>query len=131
MRFMIKEKGGVNAEVFIEFLKRLISVAMRPIILIVDRGPAHIAKKTKVFAERLNGKLRLYFLPPYSLDRNPDELGLWTNAYIDPGFLMIQGSICECTSSKAYGRCRHSPRARRASVTPGTPEISRWVSPQL
>ena len=26
---------------------------------------------------------------------------------------------------------RHSPRARRASVTPGTWEISRWGSPQL
>ena len=25
MRFMIKEKGGVNAAVFIEFLKRLIA----------------------------------------------------------------------------------------------------------
>jgi hypothetical protein len=37
MRFMIKEKGGVNAEVFIEFLKRLIMGAERPIILIVDR----------------------------------------------------------------------------------------------
>jgi hypothetical protein len=70
MRFMIKEKGGVNAEVFIEFLKRLITGVKRPIILIVDRGPAHIAKKTKVFVERLNGKLRLYYLPPYSPDRH-------------------------------------------------------------
>ena len=51
MRFMIKEKGGVNAEVFIEFLKRLITGAKRPIILIVDRGPAHVAKKTKAFVE--------------------------------------------------------------------------------
>ena len=25
MRFMIKEKGGVNADVFIEFLKRLLA----------------------------------------------------------------------------------------------------------
>jgi hypothetical protein len=45
MRFMIVEKGGVNAEVFIEFLKRLIAGAKRKVILIVDRGPAHIAKK--------------------------------------------------------------------------------------
>jgi hypothetical protein len=40
---MIKEKGGVNADVFIEFLKRLITGVKRPVILIVDRGPAHIA----------------------------------------------------------------------------------------
>jgi hypothetical protein len=37
MRFMIKEKGGVNADVFIEFLKRLMVGATHPIFLIVDR----------------------------------------------------------------------------------------------
>ena len=36
MRFMIKEKGGVNAAVFIEFLKRLITGAARAIFLIVE-----------------------------------------------------------------------------------------------
>jgi hypothetical protein len=40
---MIKEKGGVNADVFIEFLKRLMVGATHPIFLIVDRGPAHRA----------------------------------------------------------------------------------------
>src|SRR4249919_2887558 len=74
MRFMIKEKGGVNSAVFIEFLKRLITGAARPIFLIVDRGPAHIAKKTRTFVESLKGRLRLFYLPPYSPDRNPDEL---------------------------------------------------------
>src|SRR5580698_9559687 len=43
MRFMIKETGGVNADVFIEFLKRLLIGAKRSIFLIVDRGPAHRA----------------------------------------------------------------------------------------
>src|SRR5207342_162335 len=62
MRFMIKEKGGVNSAVFIEFLKRLITGAARPIFLIVDRGPAHIAKKTKAFVGSLNGRLRLFYL---------------------------------------------------------------------
>ena len=74
MRFMIKEKGGVNAAVFIAFLKRLMTGAKRPIFLIVDRGPAHVAKKTKAFVERLGARLRLFYLPPYSPDRNPDEL---------------------------------------------------------
>jgi transposase len=82
MRFMIKEKGGVNADVFIEFLKRLIIGANHPIFLIVDRGPAHIAKKTKAFVESLNGRLQLYFLPPYSPDRNPDEL-VWKHLKAD------------------------------------------------
>src|SRR5208282_747357 len=82
MRFMIKEKGGVNAGVFIEFLKRLITGAARAIFLIVDRGPAHIAKKTKAFVESLNGRLRLFYLPPYSPDRNPDEL-VWKHLKAD------------------------------------------------
>ena len=82
MRFMIKEKGGVNADVFIEFLKRLIAGAERTIFLIVDRGPAHRAKKTKAFVEILGGKLRLFFLPPYSPDRNPDEL-VWKHLKAD------------------------------------------------
>ena len=64
---MIKEKGGVNADVFIEFLKRLMISAQRPIFLIVDRGPAHRAKKTQDFVETLDGKLQLFFLPPYAL----------------------------------------------------------------
>src|SRR5271156_2432292 len=81
-RFMIKEKGGVNADVFIEFLKRLIAGAARAIFLIVDRGPAHIAKKTKAFVESLNGRLRLFYLPPYSPDRNPDEL-VWKHLKAD------------------------------------------------
>src|SRR6516165_123803 len=82
MRFMIKEKGGVNAAVFIEFLKRLLVGATRKIFLIVDRGPAHRAKKTKAFVETLGGKLRLFFLPPYSPDRNPDEL-VWKHLKAD------------------------------------------------
>jgi transposase len=56
--------------------------AKRPIFLIVDRGPAHIAKKTKAFVESLKGKLRLFYLPPYSPDRNPDEL-VWKHLKAD------------------------------------------------
>jgi len=82
MRFMIKESGGVNADVFIEFLKRLLIGAKRKIFLIVDRGPAHRAKKTKAFVETLGGQLMLFFLPPYSPDRNPDEL-VWKHLKAD------------------------------------------------
>jgi transposase len=82
MRFMIKEKGGVNADVFIEFLKRLLVGATSRIFLIVDRGPAHIAKKTKAFVAGLGGRLRLFYLPPYSPDRNPDEL-VWKHLKAD------------------------------------------------
>lgn len=82
LRFMIKEQGGVNADVFIEFLKRLVTGATQPIYLIVDRGPAHRAKKTLAFVETLAGKLKLFFLPPYAPDTNPDEL-VWKHLKAD------------------------------------------------
>ncbi len=82
MRFMIKEKGGVNAEVFIEFVRRLIVGCKNRIFLIVDRGPAHVAKKTKAFVASFGGRLRLFYLPPYSPDTNPDEL-VWKHLKAD------------------------------------------------
>ena len=82
MQFMIIDKGGVNADVFIEFLKRLIKGAEQKIFLIVDRGPAHRAKKVSVFVESLGGRLRLFFLPPYAPDINPDEL-VWKHLKAD------------------------------------------------
>ncbi len=77
LRFMVV-KGGVGARVFIEFLKRLMHGQRRPVFLIVDGHPAHRAKIVKEFVESLEGKLRLYFLPPYSPELNPDEL-VWND----------------------------------------------------
>jgi transposase len=88
MRFMIKEKGGVNSEVFIEFLKRLLAGAKRPIYLIVDRGPAHISKKTRDFVKTLGDNLKLFYLPPYAPDRNPDEL-VWKHLKADTTGRMV------------------------------------------
>ena len=38
------------------------------------RGSAHVSKVTQVIMESLKGKLRLFYLPPYSPDLNPDDL---------------------------------------------------------
>jgi len=88
MRFMVRDKGGVNADVFIEFLKRLLVGAPKPIFLIVDRGPAHRSKKTKAFVAALGGKLKLFYLPSYSPDRNPDEL-VWKHLKADTAGRMV------------------------------------------
>ena len=45
---------------------------------IVDGAPAHIAKQTKEFVASTEGRLSLYFLPPYSPQLNPDEW-VWHN----------------------------------------------------
>jgi len=71
-RFMTVD-GRMNAQKFIEFLKRLIHDAPRPVFLIVDRHPSHRAKKVLAFVRSTKGRLRLFFLPPYAPDTNPDE----------------------------------------------------------
>lgn len=68
MRVTIKETGGVNADVFIEFLKRLMIGVACTIFLIVDNGPADRAKKTMAVVETLGGKLKLFFVQPYAPD---------------------------------------------------------------
>lgn len=73
LRFMVV-RDGVGATVFIDFLKRLMCGRSRPIYLIVDGHPSYRAKKVKAYVESLQGKLRLFFLPPYSPELNPDEL---------------------------------------------------------
>ncbi len=77
MRFMVT-KNSFKAAEFIEFLKRLVHNADRPIFLIVDGHPTHRAKKVTKFVESLDGRLRLFFLPPYSPELNPDEF-VWNH----------------------------------------------------
>jgi transposase len=72
MRFMVT-KARVTGPVFIEFLKRLLVNASSPVFLIVDGHPTHRAKRVRQFIESQEGNLRLFFLPPYSPEINPDE----------------------------------------------------------
>ena len=72
MRFMTVD-GRMNSAKFIEFLKRLMTGNDRSIFLIVDGHPSHRAVKVKKFVAATKGGLRLFFLPPYSPELNPDE----------------------------------------------------------
>jgi transposase len=77
LRFMTVE-GRMNADKFIEFLRRLLHNTRGRVFLIVDRHPAHRAKKVRDFVDATGGKLRLFFLPSYSPELNPDEL-VWNH----------------------------------------------------
>ena len=72
LRFMTVE-GRVGSDQFLEFLERLLHNSERPIFLIVDNHPIHRARKVIEFVQASQGKLRLYYLPPYSPALNPDE----------------------------------------------------------
>jgi transposase len=81
LRFMLHE-GTVNATVFIEFCKRLLNDADGPVFLIVDGHPSHRAAAVAKFVTATNGGLRLFFLPGYSPELNPDEW-VWKNVKAD------------------------------------------------
>jgi transposase len=70
--------GAMSAELFVEMLKLIIRHRRRPLFLILDSLPAHKAKVVSDYVEEANGKLKLYFLPGYAPELNPDEL-VWSH----------------------------------------------------
>jgi transposase len=76
-RFMVHE-GSATAKVVLEFLKRLMHDAKRPVFLIVDGHQIHKAKLIKEYVAAQEGRLKLFFLPPYLPHLNPDEQ-VWGN----------------------------------------------------
>ena len=78
--------GTLTAAGFIAFLKRLVHDAEHngsdPVFCIVDNHPAHRAKAVDRFVGSTDGALRLYRLPAYSPQLNPDEW-VWNNVKHD------------------------------------------------
>jgi transposase len=89
MRFMTYA-GKMKASVFCEFMKRLIHNAPAKIFLILDGHPVHRSLHVKKFVQATKGKLRLFYLPPYSPELNPDEL-VWNNVKGKIGRSSIKG----------------------------------------
>jgi transposase len=77
MHFAVVE-GRVTAEVFVEYLRRLLHGRRRPVFLVVDGHPTHKSAMVRRFVESVPARLRLFFLPPYSPELNPDEL-VWND----------------------------------------------------
>jgi transposase len=71
-RFMVTN-GRVKAATFIDFIKRLIHCAKGMVFLIVDGHPTHKANMVKNYIETIKDRFRLFYLPPYSPELNPDE----------------------------------------------------------
>jgi transposase len=70
--------GTMNSERFIEFLKKLLTDAAGPIFLIIDGVSYHKSKAVMNFVESTEGRLKLFHLPAYSPQLNPDEW-VWNN----------------------------------------------------
>ncbi len=63
-----------TAAVMIEFLRRLVRQCKQKIFLIVDGHPVHRSRAVRQWLERYADRIRLFFLPAYSPELNPDEL---------------------------------------------------------
>lgn len=73
LRFMMFD-GNFTADVFIDFLRRLIWKSKVKIFLILDNHRVHHAYKVKDWVKAHKDKIELFFLPPNSPELNPDEL---------------------------------------------------------
>jgi len=73
LRFMVFH-GRFSAKVLLAFLRRLIRSAGRKVYLILDRHPVHRAVAVKKWLDKHPAHIRLFFLPPYSPELNPDEM---------------------------------------------------------
>lgn len=71
--FMVFKKG-FTAAVFLRFLRRLVKQAQRKIFIVVDRHPVHRSKKVRQWLQKNAARIRLFFLPGYSPQLNPDEM---------------------------------------------------------
>ena len=72
VKFMFSN-DSIDADRLINFMDRLIKDADRKIYLILDNLRAHHSKKTMTWVEAHADKLKLFHLPPYSPEYNPDE----------------------------------------------------------
>ncbi|MGH3947885.1 MAG: IS630 family transposase [Pseudonocardiaceae bacterium] len=74
--FFQVHEGSMNAERFVEFLRCLLYDFDTPVFLVLDRSSVHQAKIVTEYVASTEGRLELFFLPPYSPELNPDE---WAN----------------------------------------------------
>jgi transposase len=65
--------GKLDAESFVIFLRNFMKSRRTKVFLVVDGHPAHKATIVKNYVAQTQGRLELYFLPPYAPDLNPDE----------------------------------------------------------
>jgi len=71
-RFMVYTEN-MNSDRLIEFMKRLIEDAKRKVYLILDNLPVHHSKPVMQWVEENATNLRVFYLPSYSPEYNPDE----------------------------------------------------------
>lgn len=65
--------GTMNADLLIDFMKRLIDDSNRKVYLILDNLRVHHAKVVKAWLAEHQNEIEVFYLPAYSPELNPDE----------------------------------------------------------
>lgn len=114
--------GSFTAATFIEFCKKLLHDADGPVYLIVDGHPTHKAKAVKKFVAKTEGRLKLFVLPAYSPQLNPDEW-VWKDVKHDRvgRTSVTNADQFKPRSSARYADCRTRPHLIRAFF--GDPDL--------
>jgi transposase len=68
----------LDAEGFIDLLRRFMRARKGPVFLVLDGHPSHRAKAVANYVQSLKGRLELHFLPGYAPELNPDEF-VWNH----------------------------------------------------
>lgn len=71
-RFMIYD-GALKAATFVMFLRRLVKDTDRKLFVIVDNLRVHRANAVTAWGAAHVDRIKLFYLPPYAPERNPDE----------------------------------------------------------
>lgn len=67
-------EGAMNADILIDFMRRLIKDAGRKVFLILDNLKVHHAKPVKAWLAEHAADIEVFYLPSYSPELNPDEM---------------------------------------------------------
>jgi len=102
--------GNTNAAAFTGFLEGMLHDIPGIIFVVVDGHSAHTAAATRSFAEDNKDRMRLFYLPSYSPQLNPDEW-VWKNVKHDHAGKMAARTLDEFRGgiSKAVRRLLSSP----------------------
>ncbi len=70
--------GAMRTDLFMALLRKLMRYRKKPVYMVLDSLPAHKSVAATKYAATSGGKLKLFYLPGYAPELNPDEL-VWNH----------------------------------------------------
>lgn len=101
-------QGALNAELFVELLKKMLRHRKKPVHLVLDSLPAHKKALVREYVDSTSGKLTPHFLPGSAPETS--WCGAMSNVLAPPGV------PCKRARSYASGSRSNSPTSRISRV---------------